>query len=213
MATGFVNMIDTSGDTLAGLNDVNAVGIQNGELLKWSTTNQKFERTSGWEDLRFPATIINPMGAPGPATYDPNSLAFSFAANAIESIAIIAQMPHGWKVGSDIHPHIHWHPTTTDVGNVLWRMEYKWTNINEVESGSWTTIDYLEAGDGVTNKYQIAPFAIISGLGKTLSSILKIKISRIGNDGTDTFATAALLDEFDIHYQEDTLGSSEELVK
>lgn len=214
MAIGFVNIIDTSDtNAFADLNDVDVAGIQNGEMIKWNSATQKFEAMDGWEDLRFPATAINPTGIVSPATYDVNNLALSFAPNAINSVAIIAQMPHSWKIGSDIHPHIHWHPTTADVGNVVWELQYKWTNVNAIEDTNWTTIYLIEACDGVANKYQVASFPVISGSGKTLSSIIKIKISRIGTDGTDTYPVAALFDEFDIHYQLDTAGSSEELVK
>ena len=34
-----------------------------------------------------------------------------------------------------------------------------------------------------------------------------ILISRIGNDGSDTYTGTAKLDEFDIHYQVDGFGS------
>jgi hypothetical protein len=39
------------------------------------------------------------------------------------------------------------------------------------------------------------------------------KLSRIGGDGTDTYTADARLLEFDIHYEVDSMGSSEELVK
>ncbi len=38
------------------------------------------------------------------------------------------QMPHGWVEGTTIYPHIHWAPSTTGSGNVIWYLEYTWAN-------------------------------------------------------------------------------------
>jgi hypothetical protein len=166
-----------------------------------------------WEDLRFPATAINPAGAANAMVFDTANIGFTAGAPGIQAIAILGQMPHAWKVGSDIYPHIHWQPTTTNTGNVLWRMEYKWTNINDTEPGSFTTVEILDAGDGTAFKHQLVGFGAISGIGKTLSSQLSIKISRVGDNVTDTYTGDTLLKEFDIHYEIDTLGSRTELTK
>jgi hypothetical protein len=92
-------------------------------------------------------------------------------------------------------------------------MEYKWVSIGATTPGSFTTVPLLDAADGVILKHQIASFGAVSGVGQTLSSIISIKLSRIGGDGTDTYGADALLKEFDIHYEIDTMGSREELVK
>lgn len=166
-----------------------------------------------WDDLRFPSISINPAGAPGPMSFDTTNIGFLAAPAATQMIAIVAQMPHAWKIDSNVVPHIHWMPTTTNTGSVLWRMEYKWTSIFETESGSWTTVDVLTAADGIAFKHQLSSFGPISGQGKGLSSILTIKISRIGGDVSDTYTGDALLKEFDIHYEMDSHGSTREYIK
>jgi len=165
-----------------------------------------------WEDLRFPATDINPAGAVGPMTFDTTNIGFTASASATTSIAVIAQLPHSWAEGTDIHPHIHWEPTTTDTGNVLWTIAYRWTNIDGTEPG-WTFINVLDAGDGTAFKHQFIDLPSISGSGKTVSSILSIIVSRSGANSQDTYADDALLKEFDIHYQVDGFGSRTELTK
>jgi hypothetical protein len=166
-----------------------------------------------WEDLRFPATAINPPGAATAPTYDTTNIGYSFSASLTNVLGIIAQLPHSWKTGTSIYPHIHWMPTNTNTGDVLWRMEYKWTNIMDTDSGSWTTLDKLSAGGGTAYKHQMASFDVIDGTGKTISSIITIKLSRIGGDGSDTYNANALLKEFDIHYRQDGVGSDEEKSK
>lgn len=145
MATGYVN-VPIKPTSFNDLLDVDTTGVSNNSLIRWNSMLQIWEPLLSWEDLRFPATSINPIGPVSSATYEPDNLAFSFADAQTNSIGIIAQIPHSWKLGTELHPHIHWHPTSADTGNVLWRMEYKWTNPNEAESGSWTSIDCLEAG-------------------------------------------------------------------
>jgi len=165
-----------------------------------------------WEDLRFPATAIYPPGVSDP-DFDATHIGWLFDAGGTEVLFFIAQIPHQWKVDSNLKAHVHWMPTNTNTGKVLWRLEYKWTNIDEVDAGSWTTLNVLDSGAGTAYTHQIAAFASIDGTGKEISSILTIKLSRIGGDATDTYNTDALLKEFDIHYEIDTLGSREEYSK
>lgn len=166
-----------------------------------------------WDDLRFPATQLRVNPATLKPDFDFTEVGFLFDSGSTETLYIIAQIPHSWKVGSSIYPHIHWMPTNTDTGNVLWRMEYKWINIGADGSGAFTSIDTLDAADGTSYKHQIADLPAIDGTGKTISSILSIKLSRIGGDASDTYNADALLKEFDIHYEIDTIGSREEYVK
>ena len=49
--------------------------------------------------------------------------------------------------------------------------------------------------------------------GHKLSCIIKWKVSRIGGDGTDTYAADAKLLEVDFHYQIGSIGSGEQFTK
>lgn len=110
-------------------------------------------------------------------------------------------------------PHVHWSPTSTHTGNVLWRMEYKIADVGGIFPGSFTPLDVLDAGDGTADTHQLASFAEIAMTGKTVSCMMLILLSRIGNDGTDTYTGTAKLDEFDIHFQVDGFGSNYETRK
>jgi len=168
----------------------------------------KFEGSATyWDDLRSPATAINPQGAPGAMGFDQDKIGFTATASGTTVIAVIQQIPHGWKEGSLIEPHIHWEPQSTNAGNVKWQLNYKWTNRGDVESGSWATLTSTSAAAGVIGTEQMSSFGFIAGTGKTISSILTLKISRLGDDAADTFTGVALLKEFDIHVEFDTMGS------
>lgn len=166
-----------------------------------------------WDDLRFPAVGINPPGAASDPTIDTTDGRLVFSASATNTVAIQAQLPHNWKEGSRIHPHLHWSPTSTNTGNVLWRIEYKVANRGAVFPGSFARMDVLSAGSGTTDTHQLEGFEYIDLAGYTVSCMLIILLSRIGGDGTDTYTGTAKLCEFDIHYQVDSLGSLDEFTK
>jgi len=174
------------------------------------------KETVVWDDLRFPAAGINPAGQVTPPTIDtadPFAGTLLFSASATNSIAGQCQLPHAWKEGSSLSPHVHWCPTSTDTGNVYWRLEYQVSDINGTFPGAYTTLNVLDAGDGITNKHQVIDFANIDMTGSTLSCMLLWKLSRIGGDVTDTYASTARFLEFDIHYQIDGNGSRQEYIK
>ncbi len=160
-----------------------------------------------WDDLRAPATAINPPGQISDPDWDNTNGGWLFDDGGTEILWIVLQFHHSYKEGSDIVPHLHWQPKTTGSGNVLWRIEYKWTNREAADAGSFTQVDLLTPADGTAFKHQEDKFAAQSGSGKTISSIITIKLSRIGGDGTDTYSGDALLKEFDIHFEIDRIGS------
>ncbi len=169
-----------------------------------------------WEDLRFPAQAINPVGLTGPAGVDatePYLGTLLFDAGSTEICCGQAQFPHARKLSSPIVCHIHWCPTSTDTGNVLWRLSYMVAEIGGTFSGSYIDIDILTASSGVVGRHQKSKFTTISNIGTDTSTMMLWKISRIGGDGTDTYTGDARLLEFDIHYQIDTIGSRTELSK
>jgi hypothetical protein len=128
------------------------------------------------------------------------------------------QMPHNWKEGTDIHPHVHWVPCASNPGNVVWELEYSWQNINGTFAPvSNMAIDATAAG-GTAWVHKLSVFKTggvdhITGTGKTISSMLVCRIHRNAGAGSDTYAADVGLLEFDIHYQIDSLGSRQEYTK
>lgn len=169
---------------------------------------------SFWDDLRFPVAGINPPGAASDPTVDTADGRMVFSASQENIIAIQVQMPHSWKEGSYLAPHIHWSPTNTNTGNVKWQIKYKVANVNEVFPAAWTTITTLSAGAGVADTHQIASFAdTIAMDNKTFSCMLLMLISRLGADGADTYNAVCKLNEVDIHYQINGFGTGDEYTR
>lgn len=173
-----------------------------------------------WEDLRVPMTASKLGGShdPGFALFIANGasqgvFSYDFDKTTEEELYFAVQMPHSWKIGSTIHPHVHWGVKTAPAGGttVRWGLEYTWQSINGVFAAP--TIIYTTATDPVTQyKHLLNEFTDIAGTGITgVSSMLLCRIFRdVANDNFDDDAS---LFEFDIHYEMDTDGSNEEYAK
>ena len=194
------------------------------ELLRtWGKLAQVINKGVGidnfeevWDDLRISGLSVRTNAtAPDLITLGPSGglLALGFdGAATTEQCYFAIQLPHGYKQGSDIYPHVHWCPVNANAGNVKWQLEYSWANINEA-FGAPTTIPVVAAAPGTEWKHTISSFAAISGTGKTISSMLMCRLFRNPGDGSDTYGSDAAFLEFDFHYQIDALGSQLETTK
>ena len=173
-----------------------------------------------WEDLRFPASAVNPPGLVSDPDLDPTTGLYLFDAASTELIYIFVQMPHSWKEGSEISPHVHWQKTTSAAGDVLWRMRYKKAPLATVMDADWSTPIDVTTPVPDTPDIDTANYHMISAFnpdidmtGLQISDCILFEVSRIGGDAADTYGADARLLEFDVHYQSDSAGSTHEFIK
>lgn len=177
------------------------------------------EYQSNWDDLKFPATAINPPGAASDPDRESTSGMLLFDAAGTELIYALAQMPHGWKEGSTISPHVHWQKTTSAAGNVAWRLQYKHSPIGEVMDAAWTDLGMVTSpvagtpDNDTADEHLLTSLGQISMAGYTLSHCMLFQLSRVGGDASDTYGADARLIEFDLHYEIDALGSEQQYIK
>lgn len=173
-----------------------------------------------WDDLKTPASGINPAGAASPPGQDtsvmPGTLLFD--ASGVEVVALVVQMSHSYKEDTAIVPHVHWTKTTSAAGNVLWRLRYKVVKIGEVGDADFTTLTTSSTVEGTpdndtANEHLISTFGEVTISGFQISDMLVCELSRVGSDAADTYGADARLLEFDIHYQRDEPGSRQEFRK
>lgn len=135
------------------------------------------------------------------------------------------QLPHDYKIGSRIFPHVHW-STTVALGTnrVMWELDYQWVDhLSPFSQSSFATVTgYTLAGPArsvVAYEHIITPLGDgsptggIDGTGKGISSILLCRLRRTATNINDNFAGSAFLLSFDFHYEIDSFGSNEEYVK
>jgi hypothetical protein len=173
-----------------------------------------------WTNVRIGATPPDFTNSPAFAG-DPQFYYYTFdGATTEEDIYFTVQMPHTWKNGSTIYPHIHFTPTTTNSNdtaskNVRWYTAFKWANTETTFSATTTLIfDQSFIPNDSLWKHLVARNSTgILGTGKTLSSILMCRLYRNPVVTQDTYPQDAAFLGADIHYEIDSLGSREEYVK
>lgn len=170
-----------------------------------------------WNDLRFPAAGVNPPGAASDPARDTTDGCLNFSASATNIIAMQTVMPHSWKTGSFVEPHIHWTKTDGGAGDVVWEFKYSIADPNGVFP-AFTTITSAATvlGTPDTNtadKHLVTSFGFIPFVCAGTAPATKMLLSRLGADAGDTYAAVAKLVEFDIHILKDSLGSGGQYVK
>lgn len=176
---------------------------------------------TAWDDLLFPASVVKP-GATAPAykAFGPSGSlqALMFEAGHHDEVHFEVQLPHRWKEGSKIYPHVHWTPTTADAGNVVWELEYSWANIDGTFGAPSNMASDATAAGGTAWVHKLtvlkeAGNAYIDGTGKTMSSMLVCRLHRNSNAGSDTLNKDVAMLDVDFHIEIDSFGSDEEYTK
>ena len=157
-----------------------------------------------WDDMKFPASAVNPPGLASDPDFDTTYGGWLFAASGQELLFLQGQLPHKWLVNSVLHPHVHWQKTTSAGGNVVWQLEYRWARIGYTMDASWTTLSADTPAGGTpdndtANQHLITSLGEIDASGKDISDMLIMKLSRLGSDGDDTYGADCRLLEYDIH--------------
>lgn len=151
------------------------------------------------DDMRVPldkgsnsASLSSLPGISGPEIY------FFRDGQGVEAMSFTMQLPHNWKEGTNIFPHIHWVPKYSGSGNIKWNLDYSWADLDDTTPQSFpaiTTTSVVVTGPFIQNKHLLSPLTSgnvgISGAGKHYSSILICRIWRDSGDGADTYQADA----------------------
>lgn len=183
-----------------------------------------------WDDLRIPITSTKLGGSKDPdfAQFIDDAAGTSqglfiewFDKTAEEEVYFTAQLPHGYKLGTDLEFHVHWVPAANGAENatVSWGLEYAIAIMGGTYTNStiiYTKTHYPADASLVANKHYLSDFATIDGSG--ITSVSAMILGRLfrdapGNGQTDDYDNDAGVLEADFHFQIDTLGSRQEAVK
>jgi hypothetical protein len=171
--------------------------------------------TPVWEDM-----VVSMTNVKAPAADPPTWRAYlqsevpAFSKDAVNVLYFSAQLPHSYKEGSDLEFHVHLSYPDATSGNSTWYLSYSWANINaNFPAASSVTLNYV-AAPGVADRHQMVTIApTISGVGKTISSVILCSIQRLGNVLADNYNNEIYLVSGDFHYQVDTMGSRQQVIK
>lgn len=167
-----------------------------------------------YDDLRVPMTSTKLGGSKDPGfaqvrNTDSSQGVFAhlFDKATEEELYFSVQLPHAWKEESDIEPHVHWMPTDTGTGSVVWGLEYVWANMDDA-FGNTTITTASDAGAGTAYTHQYCSLGEIDGDGFSASSMILCRVYRDAGNAADTYDADAALLEIDFHYEIDKLGDS-----
>lgn len=213
--TSRVNISSSGATTIGNGTDQVNIGADGNVTLEGGATV--------FEDLQVPVFSTSSGGSQPPsiAKVKDNGAAsqgvftYFFSASTEQELYFTVQLPHQWKEGSIIYPHVHW-LTTSDCNSnkVRWGLEYTWVNL----AGNFgnTSIIYGEdpiAVNGAVTAYESAITELgggtgIDATGKTISSFLICRIFRDATATSDNYSGSAGLLGIDFHIQKDALGSN-----
>jgi len=168
-----------------------------------------------WDDIFFPLVTAKQGQTDKPA-FSPTEVAYLFPQDdTTEFMYIVGQLPHSMKVGSDLSPHVHWKQTQS--GSPIFKMDYKWFPIGGSVPASWEShvmstpavpytsgsVQQLSCGNRISG-------SALQSVSVGVSSIMLIKLYR---DTGDDYNANAVVYQFDIHFEKDSLGSHSEFIK
>ena len=165
-----------------------------------------------WGDVAIAPTNIrqNPLTSkPDYIAYLAMMRSFSFDAATSESLFFQLEMPHWYKIGTDISMHINWMPTTTNTGLCAWKVG--WMIMEDGGTAAFAatdTVSATQAGSGTILEHQHLDIGLIDMSGiSLLSSVVTGYLTRDANLNSDTFTGEAIYGAIGFHYQMDSNGS------
>jgi len=181
---------------------------------------------TNWDDLMFPGhSARSNASAPNLGNGiggNANIYVYEFnGASTLEQVYFQVQLPHSWKEGTTLYPHVHFYPIDTNGGDtnnrvVRFTLEYTWANVNSAFGAS--SLIHLDSDPFVPNtslyKHMICKNSTgIDATGKKISSMMACHLYRDPTDVVDTFSSKVGFLQFDIHHHKDAIGSNQEFIK
>lgn len=171
----------------------------------WSCFNTQYD------DILTPITISK-TGLHAPI-FDENEKTYYMdkpTSTADEDYIFFAmQLPHGYKVGTNISCHMHAYTKIKENNNITFEMNYSWYNIGESNWDTYVITKNVNIST-INNTNMIISFGNIDGTNKGISSTMKGRIKRVF---TGSSTQNIYIDFFDCHYQIDSFGSNSEYTK
>ena len=176
-----------------------------------------------WIDVLGNASNVKSQGAGVSVNAAEQTIEFLTTANPATDYAwFTIQIPHQWKVGTKLYPHIHWQQTANTNPNM--GIAYRWQkNGSTTDAGTFMLdtqmTNVFTYTSGTLNQISHGLNDITPPVGAGLSDILQIRVLRDRNNilgafsGSDTYNATVSVTSVDIHMECDTLGSRTQFTK
>lgn len=169
-----------------------------------------------WEDLNAGGVNLTLAASGQPDKVAINgsniiSYAFDGVASA-EELHWCVELPHTYKEGTDLRPHIHLYPTTNAAGNIRFTLEWYISRCTLAPITGSTSVT-VAAPEVAWQEIRTEFDDVIDGSDLTIAAQLHFRVRRTPADAADTYAADVALGTIGIHYQKDTLGSYQVFTK
>lgn len=166
-----------------------------------------------WTDVTVPLTgTTAPATNPAVLTNVDGSGIFVYGFQngaTANNLQFTIQLPHGYKAGTNIKPHLHLAPIDNAGGNANIGVTYKISNDGSAMEA--TVTDYqVVVLPSTTLAQDVLVFDDIAGTNLIESSIIIGTLTRTPGAGDDNYANTVLALSFDVHYEVEKLGSDAE---
>lgn len=176
-----------------------------------SSTGLKLSGSATVWDTFFisPLSMIQSTVAPGLSLFKNNgsgsegvqTYAFDSAKN--EGLLFTAQLPKSYAEGTEVYPIVHWTPSVSGVGHVVWALEYTRQNPWEQFTNTTTVTASSSAYD---NLHIMTQFPAIADVNRKVGSVIVGRLYRNGSATHDDYGNDAFLISLTFAYKKDTLG-------
>jgi hypothetical protein len=183
-------------------------------------TNKTLELQSAvWDDLRTPANNVKLDSTKPPTeTLYRSGQVLSFVKNSNNKIYFNVQIPHNYKIGSDLEFHIHIVLPINGAGlgaeNIKFDFTYSWADINSDFPIATPVEATLDVQNKIADNHILMEIAKIID-GSLIDSVSSMLICSLERDVSvaNNYDNSVYLLEVDFHYQIDTMGSRQEVIK
>jgi hypothetical protein len=187
----------------------------NGNLiaLDGQETDIKSNNNFIWEDLvhQFSAKASGGNNPVFQSVWG-NFQGYVFSQSAMNQVWCDFHIRHDYAMGTNMYPHIHWCPITTDTGTVRWGIEYTVAKGHGQQAFPATTTVYVEQTitTNSNQKHMVAEVSDVNAIPGNLiepDAVIKLRIFRDAAHANDTFPAIVHAWQVDIHYRVGQLGT------
>lgn len=167
-----------------------------------------FAGTARWDDIIIPGVALTGgASAPDLVTFQGAIQLWTFdGVNTTEEVFGVFEIPHDYKEGSLLRPHIHWAPYNGNGGNVKWQMSYTIASKDSVFPSA-SNITAVGAAGTSALAHKATEFDTIVGTNVKIGDIIAFRLFRDPTDSSDTYGSDVFLLSVGVHYQIDSTGS------
>lgn len=166
---------------------------------------------AGWADIVSELFIRDTPAAPIAQPFRGGLVLWDFTDGDMREVYANFHVPHSWKAGTMIYPHMHFSVNSSNSGTIRWGFEYSWARRHDstgqivFPASSTITLDFEVPANSEYKHFvaEVPQGQGIVGTGLEVDAMILMRIYRDGGSAADTFAGSAFGITADLHIEVD----------